>query len=325
MSWSEFIRESWEKAGDGRKVLGVKNLQDLWSGYGQIARLSFEGGSTMICKVIDPSGGGAHPRGWSGDRSHQRKVRSYEVEGHWYKKYEPLSDALWPKCYGQGEEGRAQLIWLEDLDAMGYGGRRSSLSEIEMESVLKWLGHFHGWSYGKSTEGLWPKGTYWHLETRPDELQALEDKPLKAIAEILDQRLNDCPHRSLVHGDAKVANFCFHSTENKVAAVDFQYIGGGVGVQDLVYFFGSCCREDILEELEGWVLECYFQHLRQSLRRYHPEVNPSEVEDSWRGLYDVAWTDFHRFLKGWSPSHWKLSSYSEMVKSRCVEKLKEES
>jgi hypothetical protein len=27
----------------------------------------------------------------------------------------------------------------------------------------------------------------------------------------------------------------------------------------------------------------------------------------------VAWADFHRFLKGWSPDHWKLSDYSERV------------
>ncbi|MGE9289409.1 MAG: choline kinase, partial [Puniceicoccales bacterium] len=34
-------------------------------------------------------------------------------------------------------------------------------------------------------------------------------------------------------------------------------------------------------------------------------------------LYPVAWTDFHRFLKGWSPGHWKIHGYSERL-SRSV-------
>ena len=38
-----------------------------------------------------------------------------------------------------------------------------------------------------------------------------------------------------------------------------------------------------------------------------------ELEADWRPLYRVAWADFHRFMKGWSPGHWKLSDYSERV------------
>jgi len=32
-----------------------------------------------------------------------------------------------------------------------------------------------------------------------------------------------------------------------------------------------------------------------------------------RGLFPLAWTDFHRFLKGWSPGYWKINSYSERM------------
>jgi hypothetical protein len=322
MDWTTTILDVWARNGDGREVAKLEEIQALWSGYGQIVRLIFNDDSTIICKVIAPSVSAGHPRGWDGDISHRRKVHSYQVERSWYQNHKPLAQVRWPKCFGQGEEDGIQYIWLEDLDAVGYGFRRSHLDEEGLNSVLRWLGTFHGATYNASTEGLWQQGTYWHLETRPDELQALEDLELKKVASELDQRLFECPHRSFVHGDAKVANFCFSHDNKSVAAVDFQYIGGGVGVQDLAYFFGSCCDENSLEQTEPWVLDQYFGYLRESLQQFHSGVDVDGVERAWRELYDVAWTDFHRFLKGWSPGHWKLNSYSEKVKTRCLNWLK---
>jgi hypothetical protein len=40
-------------------------------------------------------------------------------------------------------------------------------------------------------------------------------------------------------------------------------------------------------------------------------------------LYRMAWADFHRFMKGWSPGHWKLSDYSERVTREVIDSLQE--
>ena len=45
------------------------------------------------------------------------------------------------------------------------------------------------------------------------------------------------------------------------------------------------------------------------------------LENEWRPLYRVAWADFHRFLKGWSPGHWKINSYSERVTEEVIKNL----
>ena len=49
-----------------------------------------------------------------------------------------------------------------------------------------------------------------------------------------------------------------------------------------------------------------------------------ELQKDWRPLYRIAWADFHRFMKGWSPGHWKLSDYSERVTREVIENLSTE-
>jgi len=47
--------------------------------------------------------------------------------------------------------------------------RRSAVSPSELKACLTWLAQFHATFLGSAAEGLWECGTYWHLETRPDE------------------------------------------------------------------------------------------------------------------------------------------------------------
>jgi len=174
---------------------------------------------------------------------------------------------------------------------------------------------------GVPPKDLWETGSYWHLATRPDELETMDDLPLKKVATKIDQMLSSSPYQTFVHGDAKLANFCFSSNGSRVAAVDFQYVGGGCGMKDVAYFIGSCLNEEECEQLEAQVLQCYFEALESALAFRNSEINFSELEKNWRRLYPLAWTDFHRFLKGWSPDHWKLNTYSERIAQRVIADL----
>ena len=310
---------------DALKNLGV--VQSLWSGYGSIQRIGLEGSVVpgVIVKHVQPGDGG-HPRGWNTDLSHRRKLKSYQVETHWYERQRELAErsfARIPQCLGTKTDGEEVLLVLEDLDLAGFAGRRSFVTQLEWQACVRWLATFHAEHLGVDSDGLWESGTYWHLETRPDELDELDDLPLKNAASAIDAKLKASNFQTLVHGDAKLANFCFSADGSEVAAVDFQYVGGGCGMKDLAYFVGSCFRDEEAERRVEEVLDFYFRELEGFVERTGVQVDPADLESDWRYLFPVAWADFHRFMKGWSPGHWKLSDYSERVTREVIDSLQE--
>ena len=303
----------------------VEIIQELWSGYGTIRRYSLTGADRerVIVKHVHVDELGEHPRGWNTNRSHLRKLRSYEVESAWYTHWSHYCEEACrvPRCLALEARGEETLMVLEDLDEAGFSARRQTIRDVELVACLRWLASFHATFMGCTPVGLWEQGTYWHLETRVDELEALGDLPLKQAAEAIDRRLREASFQTFVHGDAKLANFCFSPNGEQVAAVDFQYVGGGCGMKDVAYFLGSCLAEEECEHLEDWLLKNYFKELEQALARLQPGIDAKAVEDEWRPLFPLAWTDFHRFLKGWSPGHWKLNAYSERLARGVVESI----
>ena len=306
-------------------IIGVEPVQALWSGYGQIVRYRLEGArrSSVIVKHVRWPSQTDHPRGWNSDRSHQRKVRSYDVESAWYRLHAPHCGpaSRVPECLAVQAHGEQVLMVLEDLDAVGFECRLSQANATQMEACLIWLADFHATFMGRAPEGLWPVGTYWHLSTRPDEFDALEEGTLKSAAATVDRKLNESPYQTFVHGDAKLANFCFSADGRRVAAVDFQYVGGGCGMKDVAYFISSCLNEDDCERMEHSLLDLYFHHLEAALVRAGTALDFAALHRDWRALYRVAWTDFYRFLLGWSPGHWKIHRYSERVAREVVAAL----
>ncbi len=308
------------------ELLDAGSIQSLWSGYGSIDRYSLTGSAldTVVVKHVRLPDQNRHPRGWNTDRSHQRKLHSYQVETAWYEYFAARCNdqCRIPHCLALQHHEDEVLMVLEDLDGSGYPARKNSITIEQMMPCLSWLAHFHATFMGDKPQDLWGIGTYWHLDTRPDELSEMDDGELKQAARALDRILNEAPYQTFVHGDAKLANFCFSQDGGRVAAVDFQYVGGGCGMKDVAYFISSCLNEDECPRWEEHLLNGYFAALRQALALQRPEIDGAAVEAAWRPLYSVAWTDFYRFLKGWSPGHWKIHSYSERLAHEVIRGLR---
>ena len=305
-------------------------LQSLWSGYGAILRYGLEGcdRTSVIVKHVSPPEAAQHPRGWNTDHSHQRKLKSYQIESTWYQQYANNcgTDCRVPRCLAVERQSNEIIIILEDLDAAGYGERRTTVRTVELRTCLSWLAKFHATFLGNAAEGLWESGTYWHLDTRSDELERLatEDPALWKAAAAIHTKLKESSFQTLVHGDAKLANFCFSPDGMSVAAVDFQYVGRGCGMKDVAYFIGSCFGEEECEEQSPALLDCYFGTLRAALAKCKVVVDADALEADWRALYPIAWADFHRFLKGWSPGHWKIHDYSERLSKEVIKQIEQE-
>nr|WP_152909367.1 oxidoreductase family protein [Mariprofundus ferrooxydans] len=300
-------------------------IQSLWSGYGEIVRYGLTGveiDSAVLKHVVFPSTV-HHPRGWHNDLSHRRKVKSYEVEMAWYHDWAGRCDESCrvPHCYASETVGEEHLIVLEDLDGAGFPRRRSKLDLEGVQACLQWLAGFHASFIGEQPTGLWQTGTYWHLATRPDELAAMGDDAMRDAAPVIDSMLSTACFQTIVHGDAKLANFCFSADGGKVAAVDFQYVGGGCGMKDVAYFLGSCLSDQEQEQHEALLLECYFNYLRAALVRHAKPVDFDALKAEWRGLFPVAQADFYRFLIGWMPGHWKINDYNKRVAQAVIAAL----
>jgi aminoglycoside phosphotransferase (APT) family kinase protein len=315
----KFIESTILRATSARQVLETELIQSLWKGYGEIFKAALSGAkmSSVIVKHV------CLPKALNGrnsDLSHGRKVKSYRVETSWYSNWSALCDAACPvpACLAIEKRGDETVMVLEDLDETGYARRVSSASWQEMCACLSWLAELHATFLGQKPDGLWKNGTYWHLDTRPAELKALSDTGLRAAAGPIDRKLRNT-FQTFVHGDAKIENFCFSADGTKVAAVDFQYVGGGCGMKDVAYFVGSCLCDEEAENWEDALLDFYFDALATAVKRRGIKEDTDSLVREWRALYPYAWTDFHRFYKGWGSVRFAKTSYSERTAAKIVE------
>ncbi len=316
-------------------------IQKLWSNYGVIRRIKVPAHErSYVFKYVDLANIPQHPRGWAGATSHARKLSSYINEWCFYQHYaEPIqvyahsqaqNEASWQAGYPMLAQAHCVvpnvnllqehnsperfLLVLDDLDAIGYTQRYAGFSIAQVRLCIRWLALFHAYFLNCETPDLWPVGSYWHWQTRQDEWGAMPRNELYHHAQGIAQALQTCPYQTLIHGDAKVANFCFHPDGQRVTAVDFQYVGRGVGVVDVMYLLGSALSADELYAHAEALWDTYFDDLRIL-------GIAEDVVQTWRDLIPTAWADFERFLQGWSPGHQKLHAYAAEQTALCLQAL----
>ena len=300
---------NWLQAVTHQNYRSTSLIQPLWNNYGSCFRAIDDHGESVVVKAVSPLAPASHPKGWNSHVGHNRKLTSYQVERHFYEAIQPCTTH---KCYVPGliasdSRNNATLLVLEDVDT-AFPMRSAVLSVDQAECVLMWLAEFHGKFINLEDNQVWQEGTYWHLHTRLEEWEAMPASPLKDNAKVIAHRLANCTYRTLLHGDAKVANFCFREDYTQCAGVDFQYTGHGCGIKDVAYFIGSALSEEDQREHTENCLSIYFSHLFKVACKYHNSEVALDVVQEWQKLYNLACADFCRFLIGWSPEHWKLNS-----------------
>lgn len=145
---------------------------------------------------------------------------------------------------------------------------------------------------------------------------------LRRAAGAIDAELDRARFKTFVHGDAKLENVCFSSASGEAALVDFQYVGGGVGVKDVAYLLNGCVAPRDYEALVPRYLDDYFRELGPALAEAGSNADAGALEREWRALFPLAWVDFYRFLLGWAPGPLAREPYSERLTNEVLRRLK---
>jgi len=309
--------EIMEKVATRTMKLRVEQLCRLWAGMGSVYKISVGNVAEFVVKHVTPP----MPAEQSfGDR---RKSKSYQVEANFYQHVATEMTNKSPSCllmptpykveYGpKPDEMTICMAYLQG-SCINIGSKKDLLG------TLKWLAHFHAVYWGASAidelverVGLQEIGSYWHLDTRPDEHAGMIKRGLqgrlKRAAKALDSCLKRDPMQCLIHGDPKEANVMKLNNGN-IAMYDFQYCGKGTPTRDVAYFLCSSCDEN----WEGELVEFYFQHLTERL--VLQGVTPPTFEHFEQSLL-LAFCDFYRFLCGWGQWGYDLQDrVSSLLKS----------
>ncbi|GAX09783.1 hypothetical protein FisN_11Lh244 [Fistulifera solaris] len=273
------------------RSVSTRRVCSLWSGMGSIYELRINNRLHVAVKHVPA----ANPKEMK-DFGERRKAVAYQVEGNFYEHAAPHFPTLrLPQLYHIERSENSITLCLEWMS----GPRYSSSSRVE--DALTWLATLHSESWGRADAlvascGLHAQGTYWHLDTRPEEHAQMSStgwegrlkRAARAIHDALERDVMQC----IVHGDVKEPNLLL-DPDGGVTMCDFQYTGKGSPTQDLAYFF--CSSVDTEECDEEQLLEHYHKILTQKL------VDQSAIP-SWDHLQlsmDLAYCDFCRFMSGW--------------------------
>ncbi|CAM6106897.1 unnamed protein product [Calypogeia fissa] len=332
------------------RLLSSTHVTTLWSSYGHIYRLSVLQNSSatptsLILKTVKP------PAVESADESYLRKLVSYQVERYFYSRLvsaiSPPSTARVAKFYPLTGKACKEHLLLEDLEVDFPVSPGDGLGLARTKTVLKWLANFHAtfWHLPNDptvtlippplevgnpseVEGTWAQGGYWYLDTRQEEFSCIRGEwkaHLRQFQAAAKKLKTDRRGRTLIHGDSKAANILFSADSSLCALYDFQYVGSGLGAQDLVYFIGTSIQGSILRKKGGdeELLEFYYGELKQALNAKGVNVEREHFTlEVLKEQFDVALVDWMRFMAGWG--RWGNANWVESNVRRILKKWAEE-
>lgn len=196
----------------------------------------------------------------------ERKAYSYFIEANFYQHLAPILiekyDLAIPipfhvelnNNYHDCCDSSQQQVMLKDdtitiCMSLLHGSPSSNIRDdvAHIQVALSWLATLHAATWGDAKVDAYvaakiihPIGSYWHLDTRPDEHENMTnlgwEGRLKRAARGIHERLRRDAMQCCIHGDAKDANMLFMKiTAAATAAAD---AGGGVSVS--MYDFQYC-------------------------------------------------------------------------------------
>lgn len=298
----------------GAELIKEEDIASLWSGYGKIIRLTYTLADGSPLPIIKKQVSlGIVTSSTQQDASHCRKAVSYSIE-RWF--YSHLSAGLCetgakvPRIY----EITKDAMLLEDLSVQ-YPLEHVTMNLERSLTVVSWLAAFHAhfWTSAASSalktvplgavqtrEGVWEEGGYWPLRTRLEEFQTLSPIWQEAAKQIdLDIRAVPNHLTTLLHGDLKAANIMFSRNFADCAAFDFQYVGNGPGMRDLVYFMISSVA-GLNQTMANTLVTRYHALLQELLEEkgQHGAAKAYTFEIMMEH-YDLCMADYYRFMLGW--------------------------
>ena len=281
----------------------VRLVQSLWAGMGAVYELAITQGANATPLVVIAKRISLPAQCNSiGDA---RKKTSYECEasfyanGHAERAIAAGCAVPRPLLVERHADGDVTIVMTK------LAGRRvAQMAVAQTEVALRWLARLHAAYWGARADaavsrtpegGLQPQGTYWYLDTRPDELAAMPTRGwegrLRMAAGAIDERLKADPMQTICHGDAKDENMLFD--DDGVGMCDFQYCGKGPPSKDVAYVL-ICASAEAGEEER--LIEAYHAELSRLLRAQGDSV---PARDHLDDAIALSHADLGRWMSGW--------------------------
>ena len=271
---------------------------------GELARLTLsydavEAGApaTLIAKMPtqDPGGRGlAHMLGF------------YENEERYYREMQPLNPIHSPRCYyGAGDPATVQFVLLlEDLAALRMGDQLAGLTLAEAKVAVGEFARYHArfWDTPEGPQVDWIPG-FDHPRWQGLEMAypGAKDVFLARFGHLLEPRDRevvegfgpqmvdvlrglDADRLTIGHGDARMDNFFFGSTDGSapMTIIDWQILLRAPGTYDIGYMLAQSIDSELRRD-----------HERDLLRQYHAALVAGGVDCySW----ERCWEDYRRVL-----------------------------